>query len=80
MRACLTLISELFDKKFDEVLIKSKYIFFKYKISLIFKKKFPFDLIPSNVSDLESMFNAGFGGYTNNESLKNYIFELFSKD
>lgn len=30
--------------------------------------------------DLESMFNSGFGGFTNNESLKKYIFELFVDD
>jgi hypothetical protein len=30
--------------------------------------------------DLESMFNPAFGGFTNNESLKKYIFDLFSNE
>ncbi len=30
--------------------------------------------------DLENMFNPSYGGYTNNESLKKYIFDLFSTD
>lgn len=41
------------------------------------EKKFPFELITSNICDLERMFNINFGGFTYNESLKNYILNLF---
>ncbi|CAF0895808.1 unnamed protein product [Brachionus calyciflorus] len=57
-KSCLAMISQLFDKKFDE-------------------KKLPFELIASNILDMEQMFNINFGGHTNNESLKNYILNLF---
>lgn len=37
----------------------------------------PFEMKASNIVDLERMFNIKFGGYTNNESLKNYVLNLF---
>lgn len=49
------------------------------EICELFDKKFEdnFKLNESNIMDLESMFNINFGGYTNDESIKNFILNLF---
>lgn len=61
LRKCLDRMAELFEKE----------------TSKEDKKTFPFDLTPSNICDLEKMLNTKFGGFTQNESLKNYLFNLF---
>jgi hypothetical protein len=57
----LSEIAEIFNKKLDFNMKDFKH----------------FELKPSNVIELERMFNPMFGGQTNNESLKTFLLNLF---
>jgi hypothetical protein len=67
LRKCLELIDRLFEVKKPE----------RTGDETSKEAEFPFDLKPLNIVDLESMFNTKFGGFTQDVSLRNYLFSLF---